>query len=89
MLYAEHLIENAISILEQNKDYGDFAGDKYNIEMAQDVNIDLEQIWTMAVYVVCTVRPIWVSDVIGVIQGEEPFHPYMTEYVKQFLKEEE
>lgn len=86
MLYEEHLIENAICMLEENKDYKDFAGNQYNIEMAQAVNMDLEQVWTMAIYVMCTLMPILVSDVIGVMQGEEPFHPYMTEYVKQFLE---
>ena len=85
MLYAEHLIENAISTLEDNKEYEAFAGDKCNIEMAQAVNIDLEQIWTMATYVVYTLRPILVSDTIAVMTGEQPFLPYMMEYVKQFL----
>lgn len=89
MSNAEHLIENAICTIEANQDYEDFASQKYNIEMAKTIGVDLEEIWTMAGYVMYTLRPIWVSDIIGVIQGEEPFHPYMAEYVKQFLEEQE
>lgn len=85
MLYEEHLIENAISTLEDNKDYEVFASDKCNIEMAQAVNVDLKQVWTMATYVVYTLSTILVSDTIDVMMGEQPFLPYMTEYVKDFL----
>ena len=88
MSNAEHLIENAICSIEANEEYEDFANKKHNIKMATDIGIDLEDVWAMAIYVMYTVRPIWVSDVIGVIQGEDPFHPYMTEYVKKFLEDE-
>lgn len=55
MSNAEHLIENAICSIERNEPKEYFMEDYYNIDMAKALNIDLEVVYEMAMYVVCTI----------------------------------
>lgn len=50
----EHLLENAVCALEKEKSFEDFSSDKKNIDMSKETGIKLEQIWSMAQYVVFT-----------------------------------
>lgn len=81
----EHLIENAVSCIEREKEYEDFANAKHNIEMSKVSNIDLRQVWTMAIHVVYTLKEIWVSDTVAYFQGEELFDPDMKEYIERLI----
>lgn len=80
-----HLIENAVCCLERGGEYEDFANAKHNIEMAKWSKMDLKQVWLMAIHVVCTLKQIWVSDVVDYFQGQELFDPDMKEYIERFL----
>lgn len=59
MTNAEHLIENAVYCLERGEEFEEFALRKYNIEMAETQHIDLRDVWSMAIYVVYTLKPHW------------------------------
>ena len=87
MSNVEHLIENAICCLENNEEYADFAKQNYNIIMAEESNIKLEDIWTMAVHVVYSVRQIWISDTVAYFQGEKELFggDRMREYIESFI----
>lgn len=85
MSNVEHLIENAIIALERNKKYEDFADQKYNVTMANQSNIKLEDIWAMAIHVVYVFKASWVSDTVAIFQGETPFDLDMREYVERFI----
>ncbi len=53
----EHLLENAISEVEAGHDIDDFRALTYPIntsDMLERVSATIEEIWQMAVYVVCT-----------------------------------
>lgn len=81
----EHLIENAVFCIERGQNYEDFADAKHNREMAKWSKINLEQVWRMAIHVVCTLKESWVSDVVHYFQGEELFRPDMKEYIEWLL----
>ena len=52
----EHLIENAITCLEGNKDFDYFTTMWQNKGMLKYVNASPEEIWEMAIYVVTTYK---------------------------------
>ena len=56
MSYPEHLIENALTALEED-DREKFYGDKHNILMAETAKITLDAVWEMANYVLYTWYP--------------------------------
>ena len=58
----EHLIENAITCLEGNKDFDYFTTMWQNKEMLKYVNASPEEIWEMAIYVVTTYKESIVWD---------------------------
>ena len=62
MSNAEHLIENAIIDMEDNKDFEYFSSQWHNKEMASESGINLDHVWAMAQHVVYTLKPIWISD---------------------------
>ena len=47
----EHLIENAITTIEENQTFKDFIGYNYNKMMLETVSASAEEIWEMALYV--------------------------------------
>ena len=57
----EHLIENAITAIEENKTYEDWRTDWRQEAMLKDVMSDAWEIWEMAQYCVYTYKPsvIW------------------------------
>ncbi len=81
----EHLIENAVSCIERREQYEDFANAKHNREMAKVSNINLRQVWRMAIHVVCTLKESWVSDTVAYFQCEELFDPDMKEYIERLI----
>lgn len=82
---AEHLIENAICSLEQNKTYEEFVDVRVNMEMAIESNINLQDIWNMATYVVCTAKRYWVMDTISYLKGEKLSDEKMKDYIEEFI----
>ena len=52
----EHLIENAITCLEENRGYDYFRMMWQNAEMIKYVHATPEEIWEMAIYVVTTYK---------------------------------
>lgn len=56
MSNAEHLIENAICNIERNEPKEYFIEAGYNIDMAKTLNIDLEVVYEMAMYVCYTYK---------------------------------
>ena len=56
MSNAEHLIENAIVCMEENKSYDDFISADVNKRMFEFVKSPPEEIWEMAIYVYYTYR---------------------------------
>lgn len=82
---AQHLIENAIMCIENGKIYDDFSNACVNKTMSDVYGIALEDVWSMAMYVVYTTKRRWVGDVIAVLQGETPFDLEMREYVEKYL----
>lgn len=60
----EHLIENAITCLEKNRDYDYFRMMWQNAEMIKYVHASLEEIWEMAIYVVTTYKDsiVWKTE---------------------------
>ena len=85
MTNAEHLIENAICCIENGETYEDFSGAWYNKVMAEENNIDLDQVFQMAIYIVYTVKQIWVSDTVAYFQNRELFDDKMKEYIKKLI----
>lgn len=59
MSNAEHLIENAISVIEAGRDFNEYASMKLNCDMAKMSDIRLRDVWEMATYVVFTLKPYW------------------------------
>lgn len=59
MSNAQHLLENAIISIEKNMDFEDFTIQLHNKEMAEISNINLMQVWEMAMYVVYNLKPAW------------------------------
>lgn len=59
MSNAQHLLENAIISIEKNMDFEDFTIQPHNKEMAEISNINLMQVWEMAMYVVYNLKPVW------------------------------
>lgn len=59
MSNAQHLLENAIISIEKNMDFEDFTIQLHNKEMAEISNINLMQVWEMAMYVVYNLKPVW------------------------------
>ena len=59
MSNAQHLLENAIISIEKNMDFEDFTIQLHNKEMAEISNINLIQVWEMAMYVVYNLKPVW------------------------------
>ena len=60
MSYPEHLIENALSALEDHDPYEAheiFFGNEHNVNMAAAARISLETVWEMANYVILTWYP--------------------------------
>lgn len=53
----EHLIENALVNIENKYPHEDFFDAKHNIEMAKACNINLEDVYEMAIYVYYTYIP--------------------------------
>ena len=64
MSNTEHLIENAIVCLEENKSYEDFISADVNERMLKLVKSPPEEIWDMAIYVYYTYREsiIWKTE---------------------------
>ena len=82
---AQHLIENAIMCIENNKSYEDFSNAYVNKITSSECDIALQDVWDMAMHVVYTTKRSWVSDTIAVLKGETPFHLGMREYVEKYL----
>lgn len=82
---AQHLIENAIHCIEDGKSYEDFSNASVNQHMSSIYNIDLEDVWGMAMQVVYTMKLNWVSDTLAVLRGETPFDLKMREYVEKLI----
>lgn len=70
MSNAEHLIENAISVIEAGGDFDEFASAKLNCDMANMSNIELHHIWDMATYAVFTLKPYWESEWLDSLEKE-------------------
>ena len=81
----EHLIENAVCCLERGGEYEDFADAKHNREMAKMSGIDLRQVWSMAIYVIDTLKRKWVCDVVDYFQCQDRVDKKMKEYIEIFL----
>mgnify|MGYP003305730804 FL=1 len=62
MTHAEHLIENAISNMEDGKDFEYFASQKHNKTMSELSGVDLRCVWEMAQHVVYSIKPGWLFD---------------------------
>ena len=62
MSNAEHLIENAVSTIENNGDFTEFSSAKHNQNMAKMSRIDLTHVWEMATYVVFTLKQYWENE---------------------------
>lgn len=60
MSYPEHLIENAIVCLEENKGLDYFLEQPYNREMLKHVSAKPTEIWDMAMYVYYSYVP-WIK----------------------------
>ena len=88
MSNCEHLIENAIVCMEKGKTYADFSDDYYNRLMSAQCDIALQDIWSMASYVVFTLKPSWVSDTVAYFQCEKLFDDKMKEYIERFVYNE-
>jgi len=58
MSNVEHLIENAIVCMEENKSYDDFINADVNKRMLELVKSPPEEIWEMAIYVYYTYREV-------------------------------
>lgn len=60
----QHLIENAITCLEENRDFDYFISMWQNKEMLKYVNASPEDIWEMAIYVITTYREgvVWETE---------------------------
>lgn len=54
MSNAEHLIENAICLIESGKNFDAFSQNERNQTMANQTGIALQAVWEMANYVVFT-----------------------------------
>jgi len=61
MTNAEHLIENAIIYIEEEKDFDHFSSQEYNKYMSEILGINLNIIWEMSQYIVWTLKPNWLS----------------------------
>lgn len=64
----EHLMENALTALEQGKDF-EYFKDDINFEFVPDVKP--EDVWDMAQYVYWTYLPFYISENIDKITLEE------------------
>lgn len=59
MSNAEHLIENALVCLENGGSFEGFAAGKHNQLMSAYSNINLMDVWQMAVHVYYSIKPEW------------------------------
>ena len=82
---AQHLIENAIMCIENEKSYEDFSNAYVNKQMSDVYNINLKDVWNMAMHVVCTFKRRWVGDTLAILQGETPCGLGMRDYVEKFI----
>lgn len=62
MSNAEHLIENAVSVIENDGDFTEFSSAKHNQDMAKAIHIELSHVWDMATYVVFTLKQYWKNE---------------------------
>ena len=53
---AQHLIENAVHCIEEGQSYEDFANASVNKYMSNIYKISLDDVWGMAMQVVCTMK---------------------------------
>ena len=58
----EHLIENAVTALENNEKYDDWLNAWYTKEQLKQVKSPPEEIWQMAVWCVYTYKPSYTLD---------------------------
>ena len=68
MSNAEHLIENALCCIEEDKDFKFFKDMTVNKEMFKYIKATPEEIWDIAIYVYYTYKPYIESDLIEEVE---------------------
>lgn len=58
----EHLIENALCMLEKGKELKDFMLAPVNVMMLSQSGLTSDQVWRMAVHIYYTFRPDWIEE---------------------------